>query len=284
MAPSGSCATAEIASLLLNSRERIADVAAEAGGSLRRTGRWLVGRTAGARSLRIRPRSCCSCGARSIRLATIWRCAATTCSDLQRAAALDSFDSLANAPGAQGDGRMDNRNRRKSSWRRAMQTNPADPAPRQALLNFLLDQKRFDEAFDLTEASLKYTPKDANLLVDRGFLALRRGHADEALTNWNGRSSSIRIRCSPICILRMNWIAKARRKLRPPTTRAFWKRSRGGERRIVLPRDFSSASCCAWRTARRVPRRPNWRRQVLSTWRRSLRRRQIRAKLESMLT
>ena len=33
--------------------------------------------------------------------------------------------------------------------------NPADPAPRQALLRFLLEQKRFDEAFNLTEASLK---------------------------------------------------------------------------------------------------------------------------------
>ena len=63
--------------------------------------------------------------------------------------------------------------------------NPADPAPRQALLRFLLDQKRFDEAFNLTEASLKYAPKDANLLVDRGLLALQRGHADEALANWN---------------------------------------------------------------------------------------------------
>jgi len=66
-----------------------------------------------------------------------------------------------------------------------MLTSPADPAPRQALLQFLIDQNRFDEAFNLTEASLKYTPKDANLLVDRGFLALRRGHADEALANWN---------------------------------------------------------------------------------------------------
>lgn len=66
-----------------------------------------------------------------------------------------------------------------------MQANPADPGARQALLRFLVDQNRFDEAFDLTEASLKYTPKDANLLVDRGFLALRRGHADQALASWN---------------------------------------------------------------------------------------------------
>jgi len=66
-----------------------------------------------------------------------------------------------------------------------MQANPADPAPRQGLLQLLIDQDRFDEAFSLTEASLKYTPKDANLLVDRGLLALRQGHADQALANWD---------------------------------------------------------------------------------------------------
>ncbi|HWJ47422.1 MAG TPA: hypothetical protein VNS62_07205, partial [Candidatus Udaeobacter sp.] len=53
-----------------------------------------------------------------------------------------------------------------------------------ALLKVLLGQKRFDEAFTLTEASLKYAPKDANLLVDRGLLELQRGHEDEALADW----------------------------------------------------------------------------------------------------
>jgi tetratricopeptide (TPR) repeat protein len=66
-----------------------------------------------------------------------------------------------------------------------MQANPADPAPRQALLRFLIEQKRLDEAFNLTEISLQYTPKDANLLIDRGFLALQRGHADEARADWD---------------------------------------------------------------------------------------------------
>ena len=66
-----------------------------------------------------------------------------------------------------------------------MQGDPADPAPRQALLRFLIEQKRFDEAFNLTEVSLQYTPKDANLLIDRGFLNMQRGHADEARADWD---------------------------------------------------------------------------------------------------
>ena len=50
--------------------------------------------------------------------------------------------------------------------RRATQANPADPAPRQALLKLLIEQKRFDEALTVTETALKHSPKDANLLVD----------------------------------------------------------------------------------------------------------------------
>jgi len=73
----------------------------------------------------------------------------------------------------------------EAAWRRAVQANPADPGPQQALLKFLIDQERFDEAAKLTDASLKITPKDANLLLDRGFLAQRSGHPDLALASWN---------------------------------------------------------------------------------------------------
>jgi len=72
----------------------------------------------------------------------------------------------------------------EASWKRAMQGNPADPAPRQGLLRLLLDQKRFDEALQLTEASLKYQPKDANLLVDHGLLELQFGETEAALADW----------------------------------------------------------------------------------------------------
>jgi tetratricopeptide (TPR) repeat protein len=175
----------KIASLLLNSRERIADVAAEAGGHFAALGRWLVGRTVGAHSLRV--------GVALLLL--VWGTVdqaryylslrSDDMRDLQRAEALDSFDSSLQMRLARKEMQDGQPQQAEASWRRAMLTNPADSAPRQALLQFLIDQNRFDEAFNLTEASLKYTPKDANLLVDRGFLALRRGHADEALANWN---------------------------------------------------------------------------------------------------
>jgi tetratricopeptide (TPR) repeat protein len=174
-----------IASLLLNSRERIADAAGEAGGQFAAAWRWLVGSSSRARSLRI--------GAALLLL--VWGTLdqaryylalnADDLHDLQRAEALNSFDGTLQmrlAHRAMEEGQVQ---QAEAAWRRAMQANPADPAPRQGLLQLLIDQDRFDEAFSLTEASLKYTPKDANLLVDRGLLALRQGHRDQALANWD---------------------------------------------------------------------------------------------------
>jgi len=173
-----------IASLLLNSRERISGAAGEAGGQLAAACRWLVGGSAGAHRLRV--------GTAFVLL--VWGTVdqaryylslhADNLQDLQRAEALNSFDSslqMRLARRAMEDGQPQ---QAEAAWRRAMQANPADPAPRQGLLRFLIDQNRFDEAISLTDASLKYAPNDANLLVDRGLLAMRSGHADQALANW----------------------------------------------------------------------------------------------------
>jgi len=174
-----------IASLLLNSRERISDAAASAGGRFAAVGRCFLGSTVGARSLRV--------GAALMLL--VWGTVdqarfylalrTDNLHDLQRAASLDSFDSSLQMRLAQRALEDKQPQQAEAALKRAVQANPADPAARQALLRLLIDQDRFDEAFDLTEASLEYTPKDANLLVNRGFLALRRGDNDKALASWD---------------------------------------------------------------------------------------------------
>src|ERR1700733_13334062 len=174
-----------IASLLLNSRERVAVAAAEAGGLFTAVGRWLVGSSVGARSVRVG----------TALLLLVWGSVdqgryylalrTEDLHDLQRAAALDSFDSslqMRLAQRALADGQPQ---QAEAAWKRAVQINPADPAARQQLLRFLIDQNRLDEAIELTDSSLNYTPKDPNLLVDRGFLALQKGHADIALASWD---------------------------------------------------------------------------------------------------
>jgi len=173
-----------IAALLLNSRGRVADAATDAGTGLAAAWRWLAGSTPHARYLRV--------GAAVLLL--VWgtldqaRHYLALRSDdlaaLQHAAALNSFDSsvqlrLAEKQMAAGDSQQ-----AEASWRKAMQVNPVDPAPRSELLRFLISQNRLDEALALTESSLKASPRDANLLVDHGFLMLRSGHAAEAVANW----------------------------------------------------------------------------------------------------
>lgn len=174
-----------IASLLLNSRERIADAAMEAGGRFAAACRWIGGRTTAARSLRVS----------AAFLLLIWGTVdqaryylalrSDDLQDLKRAAALDAFDSpvqvhLANKELADGQPQQ-----AEAAWRRALQANPANLAARQNLLRFLIGQKRIDEAYILADASLKYSPNDANLLFDRGLLAQQRGHTDQAIADWN---------------------------------------------------------------------------------------------------
>jgi len=174
-----------IAAFLLNTRERLSESALRAPGHFAAARRWLLGSTRGARSLRL--------GTAMLLLA--WGAVdqaryylalhADDLQDLQQAAALDSFDSslqmrLARKSMVDGDPEQ-----AEAAWRQAIQINPTDQAPRQALLEFLIGQNRFDEAFNLTETSLKYSPRDANLLVDRGLLAQRRGDTSQAIANWN---------------------------------------------------------------------------------------------------
>jgi tetratricopeptide (TPR) repeat protein len=174
-----------IASLLLNSKDRISEAAADAGGHFAASCRWIAGGTTGARFLRVG----------TALLLLVWGTVDQAryylslrnddMEDLQRAAAMDGFDSSLQtrlAEKALKDGQPE---QAEAAWKRALQANPADPRSRQALLQFLIDQNRYDEAFDLTEASLRYAPRDANLLVDRGLLALHRGSPDQARADWD---------------------------------------------------------------------------------------------------
>jgi tetratricopeptide (TPR) repeat protein len=177
-----------IASLLLNSRGHISDAAFEASGHFAArcadAGRWLVGGTAAARSLRV--------GFAVVLL--VWGTVdqaryylalhTDDLHDLQRAEALNSFDSSLQMRLARREIEDDQPQQAEASWKRAVQASPADPAPRQGLLQFLIDRDRYDEAFSLAEASLKLAPKDPNLLVDHGLLALRRGDANQARADW----------------------------------------------------------------------------------------------------
>lgn len=174
-----------VASLLLNSRDRIANAATDAGGRIAIAARWLVGNSTAARYLRV------SAAVLLVTWGTIDQVRyylglrTDDLADLRRAAQLDAFDSslqIRLARRAVQDGKPQVA---ETAWRRAMRANPTDPAARQGFLQFLIDQNRYDEAYRLTDTSLEFSPKDPNLLVDRGFLALQLGHPEEARADWD---------------------------------------------------------------------------------------------------
>ena len=228
MAPSGSCATDEShLCCSIRGNESPMPRPGRADGSLLRGGGFSEARLQPVRCAWVQ-RYCCWFGERLIRLATILRCVPTTCTICSARRALDSFDSSLQMRLAQRAMEDAQPQQAEAALRRAVQANPADPAARQALLRLLIDQDRFDEAFDLTEASLKYTPKDANLLVNRGFLALRRGYRRPGRRELGqGPCRGPEPNAGAFVISRTNWTGRARHKLRRHTTTRFSRELRG---------------------------------------------------------
>jgi len=173
-----------IAALLLSSKESVTSAVADAGGSFASGLRWMVGSSRGARRLRIGLAMALLIWGSIDQVRHYLALHSDDLRDLERAAKLNSFDSQLQGRLAKKELEIGETQAAEDAWKRAITANPADPAARQALLRFLLAQKRFDEAFTLTEASLKYSPKDANLLIDRGLLMMQRGNTSEALANW----------------------------------------------------------------------------------------------------
>jgi tetratricopeptide (TPR) repeat protein len=173
-----------IASLLLNSRDRVSSAAAQAGGRLSEVWSWISGASESARIVRTSAAVVLLLWG-TVDQARHYLSLRGNVHDLQRAAYLDSFDSQLQMRLAKQHLEDGQPKEAEAAWRSAIQSNPADQSPRQALLKFLIEQGRFDEAFGLTEASLRYSPRDAGLLIDRGLLALRLGNSDEALNSWS---------------------------------------------------------------------------------------------------
>jgi len=173
-----------IAALLVNSRTQISQSATQAGTQTMEALRWLAGPASAARALRL--------GAAALLL--LWGCVDQVhyyyalhnenLSDLRRAASLAPYDTPLEVNLARQALEEGNTQDSVAAWQYAIKANPSDPAPREAWLRYLTQEKRFDEAYQLTSNWLRLAPKDAVLLVNHGILAQQFGHADEAETNW----------------------------------------------------------------------------------------------------
>jgi len=173
-----------IASLLLNSQARLSDAATDAGNGLLANMRWLVGSSSGARSLRIATAVTLLAWGTVDQVRYYFALHGDNLADLQRAAALASYDTTLQMRLARKELDAAQPDQAIVAWKRAMQANPVDPAPRNALLQYLTSEKRFGEAYDVTRAAMQRNPRDSQLLVNNGILAMQLGHADEALASW----------------------------------------------------------------------------------------------------
>jgi tetratricopeptide (TPR) repeat protein len=104
--------------------------------------------------------------------------------DLQRAAKLNAYDSSLQTHLGWDKLKEGKAEEAAAAWKQALEANPANAAPRDALLKYLTQRNRFDEAYALTRRSLRYAPRDAMLLVNHGILANQLGHGDEAVQSW----------------------------------------------------------------------------------------------------
>jgi tetratricopeptide (TPR) repeat protein len=173
-----------IAAFLLNSPTQVANAATSAGSRLANSLRWLPSGSQGARALRI-----------GLALALLaWGTVDQahyydalhdkSLADLQRAASLNSYDSSVEMRLAQRDLEAGQPDDAIAAWNRALRVDPTNPAPRDALLTFLTSNKRYQDAYDLTRASILRTPRDGQLWMNHGILAQQLGNNDEAVQSW----------------------------------------------------------------------------------------------------
>jgi len=173
-----------IASLLLNSPPRISDAGTNSGRGLVASVRWLVGSSSGARALRVATAVALLAWGTIDQVRYYFALHGDNLADLQRAAALNSYDTSLEMRLARKELDAGQPEHAVSAWKRAMQADPVDPAPRNALLQYLTSAKRFGEAYDITRAAMQRAPRDPQLLVNHGILAMQLGHPEEALESW----------------------------------------------------------------------------------------------------
>ena len=174
----------KVANLLLNTQTRVSEAAGEAGSTLAAGWRWLIGSSTRARSVRVSAAIALLAWGTIDQVRYYLALHVDNLPDLQRAAALNSYDTPLQMRLARKELDAGEPELAEAAWKRAMQANPADPAPRNALLQYLTSNRRLSEAYTLTRASIDRNPRDAQLLMNHGILALQLGHAEEALKSW----------------------------------------------------------------------------------------------------
>jgi tetratricopeptide (TPR) repeat protein len=98
---------------------------------------------------------------------------------------LNPYDSTAEMRLAESELKDGHADAAVAAWKRAIAARPFDPAPRNALLQYLTDAQQYQQAYDVAKIAVGKTPRDSDLLINFGILASKVGRPDEALDSWH---------------------------------------------------------------------------------------------------
>lgn len=173
-----------IAALLLNSRENISRATTTASGQVVAGWKWMTGNSSTARALRIGSALALLALGTVDQVRYYYALHRDNLSDLQHAASLNSFDSSLETKLGASEFAQGQVSEALAAWNQALKANPGDSAPRNAILQTLVAQKKYGEAYALSSETLRYASQDADLLVNHGILASNLGHQQEARQAW----------------------------------------------------------------------------------------------------
>ena len=175
-----------IAALLVHSQVRATEAATQARSRVVEAFRWIASPAPRARALRFSLAAALLIWGSVDQIHYYFALRRDNLADLQRAARLASYDTPVQMQLAQKAIDANQTDEAVAAWKRAMASSPSDPAPRNAYLQYLTSKHRYHEAYEITRAASKNAPKDAQLLMNHGILALQLGHDQEALEAWKG--------------------------------------------------------------------------------------------------
>ena len=173
-----------IAAVLVDSQERIAQTVSGTRSALATSLRWLGTKSGTARMVRVGTATALLIWATADQAHYYLSLHRENLDDLQRAAAMDAFDTPLQTHLGNQELKAGDDSAAVAAWRQAIAANPSDPVPRNRLLRFLVEEKRTDEAYQLTRQALQYLPSDTDLLINHGILASQLGHSEEAVESW----------------------------------------------------------------------------------------------------
>jgi tetratricopeptide (TPR) repeat protein len=173
-----------VAALLLDSQQKPPSGEGDKQNRFAATARWLTGRAASARVLRIATVVLLFAWAALDQLHFWWSSEASALPALERAAALNPNDSAVQARLARAEQLTGQRDAALAAMQRAAALNPASLALQESYGRSLIEAGRDSDAYNHFQKIIARWPRNADALVDYGMLAHRLGRDEEAVDSW----------------------------------------------------------------------------------------------------